>query len=149
MKSDIHPEMHMVAKVTCTSCKAVFTIPSTVKEQQIEICSNCHPVYTGKYRGIISSGRVERFHKKMAAKSSDTTSKPKRRRLTEDEKFELKAKEATAKLKEKKELEATKKKEKAVVAAKKTIKKVAKKVAKVEKDTKVKKVAKKSTKKKK
>lgn len=87
--------MHQGAKVTCTSCKAVFTIPSTKKEIQIEICSNCHPVYTGKYRGVTSSGRVERFQKKMAS-AKKTEDKPKKRKLTPEEKVEKKVKEASA-----------------------------------------------------
>ncbi|MBT3835479.1 50S ribosomal protein L31 [Candidatus Peribacteria bacterium] len=122
MKPNIHPEVHQDAKVNCTACNAVFTIPSTVKEQQTEVCSNCHPVYTGKYRGITSSGRVERFQKKMAtAASVKKTIKPKKRKLTEEEKMELKAKEAAEKIKEKKAAEEEKKKEKAVKEAKKTV----------------------------
>ncbi len=51
------------AVTTCVSCSAVFKIPSTVKQQQVEVCSNCHPVYTGEYRGLMTSGRVDRFRK--------------------------------------------------------------------------------------
>ena len=102
MKADIHPQVFKEAKVTCTSCKAVFTIPSTMKENQIEICSNCHPVYTGKYRDISSSGRVERFRKRMA-KKEDATSKPKKRKITPEEKVDKKVK----KVKEAKEAKKT------------------------------------------
>jgi len=95
MKADIHPQVFKDAKATCTSCKAVFTIPSTKKDIQIEICSNCHPVYTGKYRGVRSSGRVERFQKKMAsAQKAKTEAKPKKRKLTDEEKVEKKVKKA-------------------------------------------------------
>jgi ribosomal protein L31 len=55
MKKGIHPQMHLDAVTTCVSCNAVYKIPSTVKTQQVEVCSNCHPVYTGEYRGIIAS----------------------------------------------------------------------------------------------
>lgn len=55
--------MHLDAVTTCVSCNAVYKIPSTVKTQQVEVCSNCHPVYTGEYRGIMASGRVDRFRK--------------------------------------------------------------------------------------
>ena len=67
MKAAIHPEFHTNAKITCTACGAIFLIGSTVKDQQTEICSNCHPIYTGKYRTVTASGRVERFQKKLAA----------------------------------------------------------------------------------
>ncbi len=66
MKSAIHPLLHKDAKTTCISCSTVYTVPSTVKEQQVEICSNCHPVYTGEYRGLMASGRVDRFRKMQA-----------------------------------------------------------------------------------
>lgn len=55
--------MHQDAVTTCVSCNAVYKIPSSVKEQQVETCSNCHPVYTGEYRGLMVSGRVDRFRK--------------------------------------------------------------------------------------
>jgi len=63
MKKTIHPQVHKDAKTTCVSCSAVYAVPSTVKTQQVEVCSNCHPVYTGEYRGIMTSGRVDRFRK--------------------------------------------------------------------------------------
>ena len=64
MKPDLHPTMYPKAKTTCTACGAVFLIPGTKEEITIEICSQCHPVYTGKFRGVVSRGRVERFQKK-------------------------------------------------------------------------------------
>ncbi len=67
MKKGIHPQVHQDAKTTCMSCSAVFAIPSTVKQQQVEVCSNCHPVYTGEYRGLMASGRVDRFRKMQAS----------------------------------------------------------------------------------
>ncbi|MDD5055788.1 MAG: 50S ribosomal protein L31 [Candidatus Peribacteraceae bacterium] len=68
MKKGIHPKMFADAVTTCVSCSMKFKIPSTVKEQQVETCSNCHPVYTGEYRGLMVSGRVDRF-RKVAEKS--------------------------------------------------------------------------------
>ncbi len=67
MKKDFHPKAHKDAKTTCTSCNAVYMVPSTVKDQQVEICSQCHPIYTGEYRGIMTSGRVDRFRKVQEA----------------------------------------------------------------------------------
>lgn len=66
MKKKFHPALHMDAVTTCVSCSAKFTIPSTVKTQQVEICSQCHPIYTGEYRGLMASGRVDRFRKIQA-----------------------------------------------------------------------------------
>ena len=63
MKKGIHPKVFKDAKTTCVSCSAVYAVPSSVQTQQVEICSNCHPVYTGEYRGIMASGRVDRFRK--------------------------------------------------------------------------------------
>jgi large subunit ribosomal protein L31 len=124
MKSDIHPQIFPDAKVTCTSCKAVFLIPGTKKDLQIEICSQCHPVYTGKYRGVISSGQVDKFRKKMAtAKSIKADSKPKRRRASDLEKMQKKIEESKAEKQAKKEVADKKKREKLVRAAKKTVKK--------------------------
>jgi len=62
MKKDIHPSYHADAKVVCV-CGNSFTVGSTVKEIHIEICSNCHPFYTGKERLVDTAGRVDRFKK--------------------------------------------------------------------------------------
>ncbi len=67
MKKGIHPQMHKDAVTTCVSCSAVFKIPATVKVLQVEVCSNCHPIYTGEYRGLMVSGRVDRFRKATEA----------------------------------------------------------------------------------
>ncbi len=60
MKSDIHPKYYSSAKVRC-ACGNIFTVGSTKPEIQIEICSVCHPFYTGKEKLIDTMGRVERF----------------------------------------------------------------------------------------
>ena len=62
MKSAIHPE-YVVAKVHC-SCGNEFMTRSTKAEIRVEVCSNCHPFYTGKQRAISVAGRVDRFNKK-------------------------------------------------------------------------------------
>lgn len=66
MKAAIHPTMFADAKTTCVSCGTVFLIPSTVKEQQVEICRMCHPIYTGKAQKDLKGGRVDRFRQRMA-----------------------------------------------------------------------------------
>jgi large subunit ribosomal protein L31 len=60
MKKDIHPPYYPNAKVRC-ACGAKFTVGSTKPEIQIEICSACHPFYTGKEKLIDVAGRVEKF----------------------------------------------------------------------------------------
>ncbi len=64
MKADIHPSYNEV-KVTC-SCGSVFTTRSTMSksEYHIEVCSECHPFYTGKQKIVDTAGRVERFRQK-------------------------------------------------------------------------------------
>lgn len=62
MKKDTHPE-YVETKVRC-SCGEEFTTRSTTPEINIEICSACHPFYTGKRKLVDSGGRVERFERK-------------------------------------------------------------------------------------
>jgi large subunit ribosomal protein L31 len=63
MKANIHPE-YTDMKVIC-SCGNEFTTRSTLGEElHVEVCSNCHPFYTGKQKILDSGGRVDRFRKK-------------------------------------------------------------------------------------
>lgn len=63
MKKSIHPKYYPEAKVKC-SCGAEFTVGSTLPEIEIEICSSCHPFYTGQEKFIDTEGRVEKFEKR-------------------------------------------------------------------------------------
>jgi large subunit ribosomal protein L31 len=72
MKKDIHPE-YQDAKVTC-ACGAAFTVGSTKKDINIEICSTCHPFYSGTEKSLDAAGRVEKF-KARAAKSGTKSPK--------------------------------------------------------------------------
>jgi len=65
MKKNIHPE-YTEATVTC-GCGNKFTTRSTKKAITVEICSACHPFFTGKMKFVDTTGRVERFQKKYAA----------------------------------------------------------------------------------
>lgn len=65
MKSGIHPEVHGDAKTTCSNCQAVYLIPSTIKDQTVETCRNCHPIYTGKQQKDLRGGRVDRFKARL------------------------------------------------------------------------------------
>ncbi len=62
MQKDIHPQ-YQETQVTC-SCGNSFTTRSTVEKLAIDICSNCHPFYTGTMKYVDSAGRVEKFQKK-------------------------------------------------------------------------------------
>lgn len=63
MKQDIHPKYYTDAKVIC-ACGNTFETGSTQKELRVEVCSACHPFYTGKDKMIDTEGRVEKFEKK-------------------------------------------------------------------------------------
>ncbi len=68
MKPEIHPEYQTV-KATC-SCGNVIEVGSTLSEDiHIDVCSNCHPFYTGKQKIVDSGGRVERFRKRFGNRS--------------------------------------------------------------------------------
>lgn len=67
MKSKIHPKFYDKAKVTCL-CGNSFTTGSTKPEIKVEICSKCHPFYTGEQRIVDSLGRVERFKRRYKVK---------------------------------------------------------------------------------
>ena len=60
-----HPNMHHI-DVRCSSCGAPFSIRSTAEAFSIDVCSNCHPAYTGRERAVASGGRIERFERRRA-----------------------------------------------------------------------------------
>lgn len=64
MKKDIHPEYHKI-KAQC-ACGNEVDLGSVSTEMKVEICSNCHPFFTGKQKLIDSAGRVEKYMKKYA-----------------------------------------------------------------------------------
>ncbi|MBN1437350.1 MAG: 50S ribosomal protein L31 [Sedimentisphaerales bacterium] len=66
MKEGIHPE-YVETQVKC-GCGNSFVTHSTVSELHVEICSACHPFYTGKQKFVDSAGRIEKFQKKYAGK---------------------------------------------------------------------------------
>jgi large subunit ribosomal protein L31 len=60
-----HPTLHLV-DVRCSSCGASFSTRSTAQAISVEVCSNCHPAYTGRERAGATGGRVERFNRRRA-----------------------------------------------------------------------------------
>ena len=74
MQKDIHPKYFPKAKVQC-ACGNVFTVGSTKEFIETEVCSKCHPFYTGKEKIVDTLGRVERFRKRLS-KQKDLKKKP-------------------------------------------------------------------------
>lgn len=64
MKVDIHPMYHEKVRVSC-ACGNTFETGSTEKEIRVEVCSNCHPFYTGKQKLVDTTGRVDKFQQRM------------------------------------------------------------------------------------
>lgn len=70
MKKDIHPKYNSSSEVVC-ACGASFAVGSSMDKINVEICSQCHPFYTGNEKVLDTAGRVDRF-KKRAAKVEKT-----------------------------------------------------------------------------
>ncbi len=77
MKNDIHPKYYADCKVTCV-CGNVFTTGSTEPEIKVELCSACHPFYTGKQKLVDTARRVEKFEAKIQAKTPAADKKGKK-----------------------------------------------------------------------
>lgn len=71
MKADIHPKYYPNARVTC-SCGASWITGSTVPEIRTDVCSTCHPFYTGEQRIVDTAGQVERFMKRLERRMSES-----------------------------------------------------------------------------
>ncbi len=69
MRKDLHPK-YDEAEVSC-ACGNKFTTKSTKDEIKVEICSACHPFYTGKQKSLEKGGRVEKFNKKFGVKTEE------------------------------------------------------------------------------
>jgi large subunit ribosomal protein L31 len=77
MKAQIHPTWKK-AVVTC-ACGNTFEVGSVVDEIKVEVCSNCHPFYTGQMKYVDTAGRVDAFKARQAGKATTVTSKRDRR----------------------------------------------------------------------
>ncbi len=91
MKKSIHPNYNKKTKVTCV-CGYSFTTGSTEKEIKVELCSQCHPFYTGKQKLVDSARRVEKYTNKLSAKDKASTERKgkKVKRAKRDEKKDKK-----------------------------------------------------------
>jgi len=67
VKQDIHPKYYPQARVQC-ACGNTFTVGSTKEFLEVEICSKCHPFYTGKEKMMDTMGQVQKFRKRLARK---------------------------------------------------------------------------------
>lgn len=89
MKKEIHPQYHKDAKVTC-ACGNTFTIGATQKEVETEICSQCHPFYTGKGKLVDTAGRIEKFKKRVEKQKELQKETGKKKKRTSNQKEEKK-----------------------------------------------------------
>ncbi len=74
MREGIHPQYYPTAKVVC-SCGNTWLTGSTQEEIRTDVCSNCHPFYTGEQRIVDTAGQVERFMKRLEARQSTVARK--------------------------------------------------------------------------
>lgn len=78
MQSNIHPEYYPKAKITC-ACGHSFTVGSTLPEIRVELCSACHPFYTGTQKIIDTARRVDRFQRRVEQQTTAAASRTGRR----------------------------------------------------------------------
>ena len=71
MKPNIHPQYYPNARVVC-SCGATWTTGSTKPELRVDVCSTCHPFYTGEQRIVDTAGQVDRFMKRLERRQNET-----------------------------------------------------------------------------
>jgi large subunit ribosomal protein L31 len=80
VKDKIHPKWFPEARVHC-ACGSTFTTGSTLKEINVEICSACHPLFTGQQKFVDTAGRVDKFNQRIAAANKKKAEADERRRL--------------------------------------------------------------------
>ncbi len=102
MKKDIHPTMNQDVTVTC-ACGNNFITQSTVDVINVEICSNCHPLYTGKQKFIDTEGRIDKFKKKVALAEQKKQASKGKKKAQGKEKVATKEKTAPSQTKKVKE----------------------------------------------
>lgn len=87
MKTAIHPKWYESAKVTC-ACGNSFTVGSTIPEIHVEVCSACHPYFTGTMKYIDTAGRVDAFKARMQKVNTKKVSKTEKRKLKKAKKIQ-------------------------------------------------------------
>ncbi len=86
MKTGIHPRWYPEAQVTC-ACGNTFTVGATQAEINVEVCSNCHPFYTGQMKYVDTAGRVDAFRAKQAKARKKVLKKTDKRRLKREKRI--------------------------------------------------------------
>ena len=86
MKDGVHPAYHEKARVTC-SCGAAFTVGSTKPAIEVEICSKCHPFFTGQEKMLDVAGRIDKFKARQAKAASTVKAvkKPRIKKIPKDD----------------------------------------------------------------
>ena len=97
MKDTIHPQVYTDCVVTCV-CGNKFNTTSTKKSISVEICSNCHPFYTGQQKFVDTEGRIDKFAKKVKLAQEKKESQTKIKANKKAKKAETQSKTADAKL---------------------------------------------------
>ena len=87
MKANIHPKWYPNAQVTC-ACGNTFTLGATVPKIEVEVCSACHPFYTGQMKYVDTAGRVDAFLSKQAKAQKTVVSKSEKRKLKREKKIQ-------------------------------------------------------------
>ena len=90
MKTTIHPQWYPESKVTC-ACGNTFTTGATVSEIRVEVCSNCHPFYTGQMKFVDTAGRVDAFKAKMKGANVKRITKSEKRKAKKEKKLQEEA----------------------------------------------------------
>lgn len=86
MRANIHPKWFTEAKVTC-ACGNTFTVGATMPEIQVEVCSNCHPFYTGQMKFVDTEGRVDAFRERQKKAKKLFLSKTEKRRIKKEKRI--------------------------------------------------------------
>ncbi|MBN1168277.1 50S ribosomal protein L31 [Candidatus Woesebacteria bacterium] len=86
MKAKIHPKWYPEAKVSC-ACGNKFTVGSTIPEIAVEVCSKCHPFYTGQMKYVDTAGRVEAFIEKRKKAKDKVVKKSEKRKLKREKRI--------------------------------------------------------------
>lgn len=86
MKAAIHPKWFENAKVSC-ACGNTFTVGATMPEIHIDVCSNCHPFYTGQMKYVDTAGRVDAFRTRQKKAKTRVLSKTEKRKIKREKRI--------------------------------------------------------------
>lgn len=86
MKASIHPKYYSDCKVTC-ACGNTFVTGATIPSITVDVCSKCHPFFTGQMKFLDTAGRVEKFKTRMTSKSTKNVSKADKRKAKRDKRI--------------------------------------------------------------